>query len=133
MFLRRMRKLWGNVAGAVAIEMAFALPAFIIFMFGIIGTSHMYWVYNSMQYALDMGGRYAMLNISATDTQVANVVKANVYSIPVTSLAVTTTSVTTGPTSSRTINLVYTYSFLGSMGSFLPTTLTASTTVPIIP
>ena len=132
--LHRFKKsrFWCNNDGAAAVEMAFAVPIFIFFLLGTVGFGHAFWVYNSLQYAVDHGGRYTMLHPSAPDTEIANAVRNNVYGINTSSLTITITSDTTGLVDYRTIALSYNYNFLSGTVSFLPSFLTARVTVPTI-
>ena len=124
---------WRDASGAIAIEMAFALPIFLLFLMGSIGFGHVFWIYNSMQFAADQAGRYAMLHPTATHTEITNIVTSHLYGISAAPLTVTITEDTAPAVDTQTIVLLYNYDFLGGLVSFLPSSLTTQVTVPLIP
>lgn len=128
-----VRRFWKDACGATAIEMAFAVPLFVAFLIGFIGLSHAFWVYNSLEYALDHGGRYTMMTPSATSTQIRDTIRANVHGIDSSTVNVSIDTDTSGTIDMKTITVSYNYNFMNNLASFFPSTLTAETTVPVIP
>jgi Flp pilus assembly protein TadG len=126
------KKLLKDTKGVASVEMAFALPIFLAFMLGIIGSGHIFWVNNSLQYALDQAGRYAMLNPTASNTNITDVITANIHGINVDNLNVTIQDSVSGAVTNRTIILDYDYDFSVGFITFLPSTLTSQVTVPTI-
>lgn len=122
-----------DTSGAVAIEMAAAVPIFVAFLIGFIGLSHAYWVYCAMEFAADHGGRYAMMHVTATHTDITDVVKNHLYGISANPLTVTITEQVSGGVTMQTIALSYQYNFINNIASFLPSSLSTSITVPLVP
>lgn len=129
----RLKKLWKNNEGVEAIEMAFVLPVFLLFVLGIIEFGRAYWITDSMQLSIDEAGRYAMLNSTASDTQIISTAKANLYGLDPNNFTITSTSETISGINYK--HIVATYSFHFSVPNLLPfgnITLTRQTTVPLL-
>ena len=131
--LLKFRRLWKNNRAVAAVEMAFVLPLFLLFVLGIIEFGRAYWIMDSMQLSIDEAGRYAMLNTTASDTQIVAKAKANLYGLNPNDFTVTSTSqVISGITYK---NIVATYSFHFAVPNLLPfgdLTFTRRTTVPLL-
>lgn len=48
--------------GVTAIEFAIVMPVFLLLVFGVFEFGRAFWIWNTMQVAVDEGGRYAMIN-----------------------------------------------------------------------
>lgn len=122
-------------SGAAAVEMAFVLPMFLLLVMGIIEFGRAYWVMNSMQFALDEAGRYAMLHsATATDSDIVATARNNLYGLDPNSFTVTSASQTVSGVVYKTITASYPFSLVAPgvlpYGDF---TLTRSTSVPLMP
>lgn len=129
----KLKKLWRNNEGVEAIEMAFVLPIFLLFVLGIIEFGRAYWIMDSMQFSIDEAGRYAMLNSTATDVQIISTAKANLYGLDPTSFTVTSTSQTVSGINYKQI--IATYNFTFAVPNLLPfgnIALTRQTQVPLL-
>ena len=119
--------------GAAAVEMAFILPVFLLFVLGIIEFGRAYWTYNSMQLAIDEAGRYAMIHTTASDSQIASTAKANLYGLDPSKFTITTANTTSNGINYKIIKATYTFSFIAPgvlpFGNIL---LTRQTEVPIL-
>src|SRR5262249_4643017 len=123
-----------NEAGATAVEMACVTPILLLFILGIIAFARAYWVLDSMQLAVDEAGRYAMVHIAASDSQIISTAKANLYGLDSSDFTVTSRSQTSGGVTYKVITATYTFNFIASR--VLPygnITLSRATTVPLIP
>ncbi len=115
-------------------ELAFLLPVFLSFLLGVMEFSRAYWILDSMQFAVDEAGRYAMLNTSAADSQIVSTAKSNLYSLNSSNFTVTSVPQTSGGINYKVITATYSFGFI--VPDLLPygnLTLTRSTTVPLIP
>lgn len=120
--------------GAAAVEMAFILPVFLIFVIGIIEFGRAYWTLNSMQIAIDEAGRYAMLHTTASDSQIVSIAQSNLYGLDPNSFSVTATSQTSGGVIYKVITATYAFNLVApGMFSFGNFTLTRTTSVPLMP
>lgn len=131
--LCKLKHLWKNNEGVEAVEMAFVLPIFLLFVLGIVEFGRAYWIMDSMQLSIDEAGRYAMLNTTATDVQIVATAKANLYGLNANDFTVTSTSETISGVNYKRI--MATYSFHFSVPNLLPfgnLTLTRQTAVPIL-
>lgn len=127
-------KLQQDEKGAAAVEMAFVLPVFLLFVLGIIEFGRAYWTMNSMQLAIDEAGRYAMVHVTATDSQIISTAKANLYGLNPNQFTITSQSQTMNGINYKTIKATYTFSFIAPrVLPFGNITLTRQTEVPILP
>lgn len=101
----KRRRLAGDNRGAAAIEMAFALPVFIMMIWAFVQLAQMFRALAGMQQALGQGARYATLCLNPsttgctppTTTQVQTKITASVYGVgPGTFTVPTPTSGTSG-------------------------------------
>lgn len=65
-FIRRILK---NEEGATAVEFGIVSLLFLMLVFGIIDGGRVFWVWNSMEYAIEQTTRYAVVNKEATDDE----------------------------------------------------------------
>lgn len=131
--LRILKKLLKNNEGTEAIEMAFVLPVFLLFVLGIIEFGRAYWIMDSMQLSIDEAGRYVMLNTTATDSQIISTAKNNLYGLNQNDFTVTTDSQTINGINYKRINATYLFTFsIPNLFPFSNITLTRQTTVPLL-
>lgn len=64
--MRSPLRLWRCLDGVAAIETAFVLVIAFPFMIGMVEFANAYWAWNSLQFAVSQGGRYAMVNSNST-------------------------------------------------------------------
>lgn len=128
----RLSRFRHECNGAAAVEMAFALPIFLTFLFGAIGLGHAFWVNNTLEYALDYGGRYAMLHATASATEITTEIRSHVTGITPSQVTVSVATNISGTLTNKTITVTYNYSFLSGIADFLPTRFSRHITVPVI-
>lgn len=75
--------------GAQAVELAFALPILLMFMFGIMEFGRVMWVQGTLQHAVEEAGRYVMIHGSATNEEVRDYAIAKADELAVAGVAVT--------------------------------------------
>ena len=62
---RRLVSLWRERGGATAVEMAFLLPVFFLFVFGIIEFARVVWTQTALQFASEAAARCAVVSPSS--------------------------------------------------------------------
>jgi Flp pilus assembly protein TadG len=129
-----LRQFLKKENGTAAVEMAFIFPMFILFVVAMIEFGRAYWTWNSMQRAIDEAGRYAMVHITASDSQIVSTARANLSGLNPNSFTVTSVSTVSSGITYKTITATYPFDFVAPgvlpYGSF---TLTRSTRVPQLP
>jgi len=129
-----VKRLQKNEAGGAAVEMAFVLPIFLLFVLGIMEFARAYWTLDSMQLAIDEAGRYAMINTSATDPQIVSTAQSNLYGLDPAQFTITSNSTNSNGINYKVITATYAFSFMApGILPFGNMTLTRQTTVPILP
>jgi Flp pilus assembly protein TadG len=120
--------------GNAVVEAAFVLPLFLLFVLGIVEFGRLYWVRSSMQLAVSEAGRHVMLNSDATDESLTTIVNDSLYGLDSDDFTLTFTDQVTGGISFKAIRATYQYNLLaGGILHFGPITLTATSTVPVLP
>lgn len=112
--------------------MALVFPIFLFFVMGMIEFGRAYWTLNSMQYAVDEAGRYAMLNVAASDSQIVSVAKSNLNGLNSSQFNISSSSQTSNGVIYKVIKATYSFTFITPI--LLPfgnMTLKRSTTVPL--
>lgn len=66
------KKYLRNSKGVAAIEFAFILPVFLLFIFGIIELGYLLWGDSALKYGASYGARYAFVNPTSTATTIQN-------------------------------------------------------------
>jgi hypothetical protein len=88
---------------------------------------------DTMRVAVDQAGRYAMVNTSATSSQIVAVAQANLYGFNPNSFTVTATTQTSGGINYEVITITYPFNFVTpGVLPFGSITLTRGTTVPLV-
>lgn len=65
--LRRFRR---ENDGSTAVEFGFVAFLFLIFVFGLFEVGHLYWTWNTLQFAVEKTTRYVLVNNTATDEDI---------------------------------------------------------------
>lgn len=81
-----VRKLRSDEGGAVAIEMAFALPVLVTLMIGILQFALVLQASGAMRHGIGEGLRFAKVNASATAAQVEAETRANMEGVKLTGI-----------------------------------------------
>jgi Flp pilus assembly protein TadG len=89
-----LTRLWSACNGAAAIETAFVLPMFFLFLFGIVECGRAFWIQSSLQYAVTSAARCAAVNPSKC-SDVPSYAAAQAYGMSIPSTDFTYTSGTT--------------------------------------
>ncbi|TXL76362.1 pilus assembly protein [Vineibacter terrae] len=75
------RCLARDEGGGPAIEFAIAGPVVLLVLFGCIEFGRVFWIRNTLEYAVEEAARYATLNKSATQSDIQTKVRSNVLGI----------------------------------------------------
>jgi Flp pilus assembly protein TadG len=131
------RRRWDE--GVTAVEAAIILPIMITLLFGIVELGFVVWQWNTMEFAVDQAGRWAMLNHS--DTTLVSDAEAQMTKVLSSASSCSLTGTAVNPPTAgnvcvhasatpSTISLtaVYTYNLLGISGPF---TLKSQSTFPL--
>ncbi len=74
--MKKMRKIFRCRRGASAVEFALVAPVFLLLIAVIFEFGRVMWIKNTMQYAVEEAGRYAMVNSTAI---IANSISYEIY------------------------------------------------------
>ena len=123
-----------DTEGATAVEFALIAPLLFILIFGLVEFGRLYWLQGSMAYAVEGAGRYAMLNISASNTDVINIAKTNLYGIDPTSVNFTVSGSNSGGVNYLTIVAQSSFNFIpDNLLSYGTINLSKQVRVPLLP
>ncbi len=75
------RRLARDEGGGPAIEFAIVGPVVLLALFGCIEFGRVFWIRNTLEYAVEEAARYATLNKSATQSDIQTKVRSNVLGI----------------------------------------------------
>lgn len=128
------RRLSTDRSGGVAIEFGFlALPLFLLFI-GAFEFGRAYWTRNLLQFAVEEAGRYAIANITATTTQVGDVVRAKLtgYGLSAQSVTVVAAKTTVSGVNVMAISVSYPYTFATPLIPIPSVTLSSQANVPLL-
>lgn len=67
---RKIRHLWKNTDGAMAVEFAIILPVFVLSLFGTMELGNLLYAKSTLQHGIETAGRYAMVHTDATITEI---------------------------------------------------------------
>jgi Flp pilus assembly protein TadG len=103
-FLKRYMK---TSKGVAAIEFAFILPVYLLFIFGIIELGYVLWGFSALEYGASYGARYAFVHPTSSSSTIQNYALSK---IDFPNNAITYTVTMSG--SSAVINGSFSYTFL---------------------
>ncbi|MBI3418987.1 MAG: pilus assembly protein [Proteobacteria bacterium] len=127
-----LHKAFRDQTGATALEFAFCAPLFLMFVFALFSFSQMYWIWNTMDYAVNEAGRYVMAHTSASASDIQDKIKSNLMGIKDTDITVniSDTSINGAPFKQIQASYSYNYRVLKGFFGLEPSTLVAKTLVP---
>lgn len=133
--MRKLLTLCRNQRGATAVEFALVAPVVFVVIFVLINFARLYWLQGSMTFAVEAAGRYAMLNTSASSTDVTDQAKANLYGISTTEVAFSTaTAAGSDGVQYMTITAASSFNFIpGDLLPYGTISLSRKVRVPLIP
>lgn len=110
--LRHLRRLRANNAGTSIIEFGIAGPVVLMAIIGCVEFGRFFWIRNTLEYAVEEAGRYAVINKTATQTDIQTRIRANVMGIDPTLINVTVT-----PTAASTVTYKTIIATTGASGT----------------
>jgi Flp pilus assembly protein TadG len=123
-----------NESGTAALEMAFVLPVFMLFVLGIIEFSRAYWVLHTMELSIEEAARYAIVNTTLSDSQIISKAQANLYGFDSSQFTITSISQNSNGVTYKVITATYPFNFVvPNLLPFNGITLTRSVSAPLIP
>ena len=105
--------------GAVALEFAIGLPIFLAMVYGIFEFGRIFWTQNTMEYAVEEAARFTMVNPTAANAQIIDVVEENAVGLDTTLIAVNIVFEQSG-TDNSFVTITGTYSYAPMIPLVLP-------------
>src|SRR6185312_7067378 len=99
-----------NRQGSAMLEFALIGPPLLLLIFGLFETSRLYYIRNNLQNAAYEGGRYAMLNVTASSTVISQKVSQNITAVSPSAVTITIQSQTINGKPFKQISLAYNFS-----------------------
>jgi Flp pilus assembly protein TadG len=130
--IRVLRGIFRNQSGGAFIEFAIAGPVVLLAVMGCLEFGRYFWIRNTLEYAVEEAGRYAILNKTATESDIQTQVRSKVMGVDPSTISVSVVSTTGTNVTYKTITATSTGVSLVS--GFLPMrtlALSAQTRVPV--
>jgi Flp pilus assembly protein TadG len=125
-------RLCADCRGAAFVEFGMIAPVLFMLIIGGIEFGRVYWTRHTLQFAAEQAGRYAMVHVSASTTEIADVARANLPGLDPASAAVTVVEDSSGSTNYVTVTVSFDLDFhipFVDLGSLV---LTGMTRVPLL-
>lgn len=116
--------------GNVAVEFALAAPFFLIFVMGIIDFGRLFWIKNTIQYAVEETARYAMVHPTVTTSALVTYAE-NRISGTLNGATFAATATTSGGVDYRTITAQYPFTYMIPIIPMGDITLSARSSTPV--
>ncbi len=95
--------------GSVAIEFAVLLPVFLALIYGMFEFSRIAWTQSTLEYAVEEAARFAMVNPSASATQITNIANDSAAGLDAAEITINVTFVTLGGGQFVTVDGTYNF------------------------
>jgi Flp pilus assembly protein TadG len=82
--IKLLKKYRNDEKGTTAVEFALIAIVFLSMIFGIFESARVFWALNTLQYAVEQGTRFALVNPNATQADITAVVLSNMNGIATT-------------------------------------------------
>jgi Flp pilus assembly protein TadG len=131
--LRLLRCFARDQSGGPFLEFAIVGPVIVLALIGTLEFGRFFWVRNTLEYAVEEAGRYAILNKTASSTDIQTRVRNNVMGVDPTTITVTVNEAAGTGVTFKTITADG-GNFALVTGNLLPMTtlkLKAATRVPV--
>ena len=113
MMRARLVRLARDRRGASAIELAFALPVFVLLLIGVFEFGRLFLTWSTIQYAAEQTGRFAMSRPAATASELTAFLKERIHGIARNSIAISVTPETVAGVPYMVIVARVHFSFVG--------------------
>lgn len=127
------RRLLRAESGTALVEFAMVLPIYVVLLLGLVEFGRAFWIRNTLQFAAEEAGRYAMASLVTAPSQLTTKLQSQLSGIDAGLVDVQVTTDTTGGTNYVTITADYVFEFLVPFLPVGPVTLTGRSRVPLIP
>ena len=115
-------------------EFALVGPLLLLLVFGVFETGHLYYIRSNLQHAAYEGGRYAMVNITASNSVISQKVKDNITAVSASAVTVTVQDQTVSSKPYKQISLAYNFSSAaGSLLNYKNIPVSVQSSVPVLP
>ena len=131
--LRFIKRFRAHNSGATTIEFAISFIVFVTTLFAVLEFGRIYWLRASLQEAVNVAGRYVLLNASATDAQIRTQVTNSAAGLVTANITTTITSPTISGVNYKTIISTYPLPMMTYIMPGDSYTLTGTATVPLVP
>lgn len=118
--------------GVTAVEFALVVPVLLLVVFAITEFGRMFWIQNSIQFAVEEAGRYAMVNTSATESQLQTYAQGKIFGMSTSGITFSAPLQNSGGIDYRSITASYDFQFMIPMLPPGTITLSAKSRVPLI-
>jgi Flp pilus assembly protein TadG len=123
-----------NDQGAMMAEFALVGPLLLLLVFGVFETGHLYYIRSNLQHAVYQGGRYAMVNVTASNSVISQKVRDNVTAVNASDVTVTVQDQIVSSKPYKQISLDYNFSSAaGSLLNYRNIPISVQSSVPVIP
>ena len=118
--------------GAAAVEFALVLPLLMMLVFGAVEFGRMFWIKNSIQFAVEEAGRFAMVNTDATTGELEAYAESRIFGMDPTDITFSVTAESFGGTDFMSIAGTYEFVTLIPLVPIDPIDLDAKSRVPLV-
>lgn len=124
--LNLLRRFRDNQAGTSMIEFGIAGPVVLMAIIGCVEFGRFFWIRNSLEYAVEEAGRYAVINKTASTSQIETQIRSKVMGIDPSIITVSVTPSAGPSVTYKTIVATTTASgttpagYVSLVGGFLP-------------
>ncbi len=129
---RRCARVAACRLGSVAIEFAVLLPVFLALVYGLFEFSRIAWTQSTLEYAVEEAARFAMVNPSASATEITDVANDSAAGLDAAEIIINVTFETLGGGEFVTVEGSYTFDpivAIVGVGSF---DITSTARMPIV-
>lgn len=132
--IKLIKKIIRNKEGGAALEMALVFPIFLLFTLGMIELSRAYWVLHTMELSIEEAARYAIVNTTASDSQLVTKAQENLYGFDSSQFTITSVSQNNSGVTYKLITATHQFNFVvPNLLPFNNITLTRSVLAPLLP
>lgn len=127
------RRLLRAESGNPLVEFALVAPIYIALLLGLVEFGRAFWIRNTLQFAAEETGRYAMASLVTAPAQLTAKLQSQLSGLNAAQVNVQFATDSVGGTNYITITADYPFDYLAPILPFGPTTLTGRSRVPLIP
>lgn len=130
----RYRKLYNNQTGSAAVEAAFVLPLFLLFIIGVIELGRAYWVQHTLQLSVSDAGRYVLVQPTASDNEIETRARSSLYGLNGNNVTYNISTMTQNGINYKVITARHPFTFAASgLLGLSPITISMTSRNPLLP